>query len=87
MTLQDLIQEFTEYRIPMNADVFIEADHGQNKEAAYSLVVSRTPITSDEYGDPDAMVWEYENWREIYDEDAIEEYDEDAPVTAVLITS
>lgn len=32
------------------------------------------------------MIFEWDNWREVYDEDAIEDYDEAAPITAVLIS-
>lgn len=47
-------------------------------------MVSRSPINECE--DPDAMIFEWGNWREVYDEDYVGEYDEDGEITAVLIS-
>lgn len=87
MTLIELCSEFYELVIPNDAEIFIEADHGQSKEPAYSIVVSRTPRDSEEFGDPEAMIWEYSNYQDMYDEEGLEVYDTKAPITAVLICS
>lgn len=86
MTVKELVEELREYGVPDDAEVMIEADHGQNKEYASGVIVSRTPKDTDCFGDPDAMIFEFSNWRECYDDDAVEEYNEAAPITAVLIT-
>lgn len=86
MQVHDLIKAFENEDIPDDAVVFMEADHGQNKELVNSITVSRTPKNSDEFGDPDAMVWEFANYEDIYDEDSLDEYDATAQVTAVLIS-
>lgn len=44
MQVHDLIKAFEEENMPDDAEVFIEADHGQNKEPVNSITVSRTPI-------------------------------------------
>lgn len=86
MIVKELINELQTLKVPDDAIVFIEADHGQNKERANEVVVSRWPKDHEHFGNPDAMIFEWGNWREVYDEDAIEDYDETAPITAVLIT-
>lgn len=47
-------------------------------------MVSRSPINECE--DPDTMIFEWGNWREVYDEDYVGEYDESSKITAVLIS-
>ena len=84
MTVIDLIKKLDDANIPDNAQVFIEADHGQYKENANSIVVSRT--VCDDYMDPESMIWEFKNYDLIYDEDDIAAYDTAAPITAVLIS-
>lgn len=70
--------------IPNDVEVFLECDHGQNKERAAGMVVSRSLI--EEHCDPDSMVFEWDNWKECYDEDCVDEYDEKGKITAVLIS-
>lgn len=72
-------------KIPEDAIVFIECDHGQQLEEAYNITMSRSEVT-EKHPDPDSMIFEYDNWREVYDEESIEEYDENGKVTAVLIS-
>lgn len=86
MIVKELINELQTLKVPDDAIVFVEADHGQNKEYAAGIIVSRSPKDDECFGDPEAMIFEYDNWQECYDEDAVEEYDETAPITAVLIT-
>lgn len=86
MLVKELVNEIRERGVPDDAKVFVEADHGQNKEEANTVVVSRWPKNNEYFGDPDAMIFEWDNWKECYDEEAIEEYDETAPITAVLIS-
>lgn len=88
MTVMELIVALDEIRASNDAEVFIEADHGQNKEHACSLVVSRTSKDSEDFGDPNAMIWEWEtdNLADFYDDGALDDYDFNGPVTAVLIS-
>ena len=83
MTVKELKKYLSD--IPDNAVVFLECDHGQNKEQADSFVKSRSNIEEVEH-DPDAMIFEWDNWKECYDEECVEEYDESGKVTAVLIS-
>ena len=88
MTVMELIVALDECGAANDALVFIEADHGQDKEEAGSLTVSRTPRNSEGFGDPNAMIWEWEtdNLADFYDEDDLDDYDFNGPVTAVLIS-
>jgi hypothetical protein len=86
MTVRELLDDLKEYGVPDDAEVFVEADHVQHKESAFGIIVSRTPRDNECFGDPEAMIFEYDNWQECYDEDVVEEYDDSAPITAVLIT-
>lgn len=86
MTVKELKKLLDKIGVPDTAEVYVEADHGQNKENAANVIVSRCPADHKYFGDPDAMVWEYSNYRDVYDEDALDEYNENGPVTAVLIT-
>lgn len=69
--------------IPDDAKVFIQCDHGQNIESAYYIEPSRSVNTDC----IEEMIFEYENWKECYDEDSVEKYDENSKITAVLIES
>lgn len=82
MTAKELKQKLAE--IPDDAEVYLECDHGQNKEYAGYVVVSRSLV--EELCDPDSMVFECDNWRDAYDEDYVDEYDENGNITAVLIS-
>lgn len=82
VTVKDLKDEFQS--IPDDAEIYLECDHGQNKESAGTVVFSRSPIQ--EYDDPDSMIFEWDNWREIYDKDCVDMYDEGGKITAVLIS-
>lgn len=82
MTVRELKEKLL--NIPNDVEVFLECDHGQNKERAASMVVSRSLV--DEHCDPDSMVFEWDNWMECYDEDCVDEYDEKGKITAVLIS-
>lgn len=86
MTIKELVTELKICGVPDDAKMFVEADHGQNKEEANTVVVSRCSRDHENFGDPDAMIFEWDNWKECYDEDAIEDYDDTAPITAVLIS-
>ena len=72
--------------IPDDAIVAIEADHGQHTEFANSFVVTRENFDDIDYSDIDNVMFEWDNWREVYDEDAIEEYPVDGKITGVLIS-
>lgn len=81
MTVKELKEQLS--YLPDNAKVVLQCDHGQNIETAHWITVSRSE-SSNNYGD---MIFEYENWRDCYDEDAVEEYDKTGEITAVLIES
>lgn len=82
-----LLKEFLEsYEVPDDAVIFVEADHGQDKERAGSILVSRSVLEDGEYTDPDSLIFEWDEYEECYDEDCLEEYDPDGPITAVLIS-
>lgn len=72
--------------IPDDAVVAIEANHGQHTELADSFVVTRENLDDMGYGDIDVVMFEWDNWQEAYDEDAIEEYPVDGKITGVLIS-
>lgn len=76
------VKELKEYlaNIPNDAEVLIE--YGQNKERAESFVQSR----SKNCDDTDDMIFEWDEWREYYGDEAVEEYDKNGKVTAVLIS-
>lgn len=82
------VKELKEFlkNVPDDALVAIEADHGQNKEFAESFVVTRENLDDIGYGDIDEIIFEWENWEEVYDEDAVEEYPIDGKITGVLIS-
>ena len=86
MTTKELIDTLKELDVSDDAKVFVEADHGQNKERANAVVVSRWSRDNECFGNPNEMIFEWDNWREVYDEDVIENYDDTAPITAVLIS-
>lgn len=52
MLVKELIDALEELGVPDDAKVFVEADHGQNKEVASAVVVSRWPRDDDYFGDP-----------------------------------
>lgn len=83
MTVKELKEKLL--NIPNDVEVFLECDHGQNKESASCMVVSRSPIEEEHYA-PDEMIFEWDNWKECYDEDCVDEYDEKGKITAVLIS-
>lgn len=80
------VKELREYlsNIPDNAEILLECDHGQNIESGWSVVISRSEIEGENY---EAMIFEYDNWRECYDEDCVNEYPANGKITAVLIQS
>lgn len=82
-----LLKEFLEsYEVPDDAVIFVEADHGQNKERAGGILISRSVLEDGEYTDTDSLIFEWDGYEEYYDEWALEEYDPDGPITAVLIS-
>lgn len=82
--VKDLYQYLSD--IPQNAYVFIRSEYADNMEVLQNYVVSRTPIT-EKYPDPNSMIWEFENYKYIYDEEELLAYDTSAPITAVLLLS
>lgn len=76
---KELIKELS---IPDSAEIFVCADHGQREEKSYEICPSRSEVT---YGEE--MIWECKNFRECYDEWALQDYNENDEVTAVCISS
>lgn len=81
MTLGRLKELQQELNIPDEAMICVYADHGQDCELSYSLTVSRSMDTNC----PDSMIWEYSNYKDVYDDDALEEYDVNGKITAICI--
>ena len=82
MTIKELLEIIEEEQIPLDAEIFIEADHGENKEGASSITVSRSELEDD----PEDMIWEYDDdLSDYYDEESLEEYDPNGKITAITI--
>ena len=81
MTVKEFKKWLKENKVPDCADIFVWADHGQNGELGSDCVVSR----DDTIDGWDGMVWEYDNYEEVYDEDALEDYPKTGCVTAITI--
>lgn len=81
MTLGRLKELQQELNIPDEAVIYVYADHGQDCEMSYGMYVSR----SVDVDSPDSMIWEYSNYKKVYDDDALEEYDESGKITAICI--
>lgn len=82
MTLGRLKELQKELNIPDEAVIYVYTDHGQCCEMACDVDISR----SDNLEYEDMRIWEYQNYKEIYDDDALEEYDENGSITAICIT-
>lgn len=82
MTVKELKELLKD--IPDEADVIIEADHGDHPEIAESFAITRNYLDTE---DADDVIYEWEGWRKIYDEDAVAEYPTDGEITGVLISS
>lgn len=72
--------------IPDDAIVAIEADHGQHTEFANSFVITRESLDDVVCNHADELIFEWSNWKNCYDEDAVEEYPVDGEITGVLIS-
>lgn len=81
MTLGRLKELQQELNIPDKAVIYVYADHGQDCEISYGMDVSR----STHLESPEMMIWEYSNYKDVYDNDALEEYDVDGKITAICI--
>ena len=85
MTIKELMEFLSEENVPDDAEVYIQADHGQQMESPYFGVVTRDdPISSD---DPEEMIWEYDEWEKDNFEDDVAQYNRNGDVRAVLLTS
>lgn len=81
MTLGELKELQKELNIPDEAVICVLANYGQDCEMAHGLIVSRSIDTDC----PDSMIWEYSNYKEVYEDDALEEYDVNGKITAICI--
>ena len=82
--VKDLQQQLSD--VPQDAYVFVQSEYADNMESIGGYVVSRTPIT-EKYPDPNSMIWEFENYKYIYDDEELRSYDTSAPITAILLLS
>ena len=84
-----IVQELKELLedIPDNAEIMIEADHGQHLERAESFTITRNKFDDGVCNHADELIFEWSNWKDCYDEDAVEEYPVDGEITGVLISS
>ena len=74
--------------IPDNAEVIIETEYANHPEGVEYSTVTRSEL-ADEFcceGIENA-IYEWDNWREVYDEDAVFAYPIDGKVTGVLLSS
>ena len=85
MTVKELKELLED--IPDDAEIMIEADHGQHTERAESFVVTRENLDDAVCNHADELIFEWSNWKSCYDEDAVEEYPVDGEITGVLISS
>lgn len=81
VTIEELLEIIKEEQIPLDAEIFIEADHGQHKEGASSITVSRSELEND----PEDMIWEYGDLSDYYDEESLKEYDPNGKITAITV--
>lgn len=79
-TVKDLKEWFAENNVPEDAAVFIHAEHSFQGDQVYSGMVSRSPLA-----DFNEMVWEFDNYEDAYDLDALEAYPKDGKVTAICL--
>ncbi len=70
--------------IPDDAKIFLKCDHGENIESGDLVVISRSEIEGNDY---DAMIFEYDDWKEYYEECLVNNYPVNGKITAVLIQS
>lgn len=85
MTVKELKELLDD--IPDEAEIMIEADYGQHTERAESFVITRENLDDAVYNDVDELIFEWSNWKDCYDEDAVEEYPVDGKITGILLSS
>lgn len=83
MKIKDLKDFLKTHNIPDTAEIIISCDFGDNEEHARSLYVSR----SDTAAGAESMIFEFPGYEEVYDDEALDAYKKNDPVTAVLVSS
>lgn len=83
MKIKELKEFVKKNNIPDDAEILIFADHGQDDEIANYITLSRDEVCE---GDS-SMIWESEEYEEVYDKDALELYDKNGKVTAILLSN
>lgn len=78
MKIKDLKRFLIENNISDDAEIVIWADHAQNYEFVDDVWVTRNTEKN-----PNELVWEFDGYEDVYDEDAVEMYPADGAVTAV----
>lgn len=78
------VKEFKEYlianNVPDDAEIVIWADHAQDYER-----VDDVWITKSNDGHFESLIWEFDGYEDVYDNDAVEEYPVGGDVTAVCL--
>lgn len=85
MTIEELLEIIDEEKIPLDSEVFVYADHAQNKEGMSGVEISRSPVDKN---CPESMIWERgddDDLEDYYSEYDLEDYDRNGKITAVTI--
>ena len=84
MTIKEFKDILKENNISDDAEIIIQADHGQHYEYGSSFVLTRTNL--EECDDLEAAIFEFDNFEDdYYDDDALEDYPFSGKVTGVVI--
>ena len=83
MKIKDLIEFLNTHNIPDAAEIIISCDYADNEEIARNSYVSRSDITLG----TESMIFEFPGYEYVYDDDALNAYKKNDPVTALLISS
>lgn len=79
------VREFKKYlernNVPDNAEIVVIAEHGQNYEFVNDIWITRNTER-----DLDAIIWEFDGYEDIYDEDCVERYPVDGSVMAICLS-
>lgn len=81
MTVKEFKETLEQYGVPEDAEIFVWAEYGDDGENVKSINISRDKNVEC-YAD---MVFEFDGYNEIYDEDVLEQYDKTGKITAVCL--
>ncbi len=80
MTVKELLDYLEKNDIPMDAEVCVSAECGDDEERTYTLCVTRS-----EFKYPEEAIWEFDRYEDVYDEDAILAYNKEGKITGLCI--